>query len=165
MALALVEIGEHDLPRRMMETLRTAKLPISARPIEIWQSLLQRNDCSLEMLVAAYESRLDELREREADFLAGIPQIQGKVTVEEDQIVIRASTASSASPSAWIIAMVQRDAVLMNEWQIVPEVGNNEFRIARASHSGNRIRYILGWQTPEATGPIFEPLVEATLTP
>lgn len=163
-ALALVEVGGHDLPRRMMETLRTAKLPIGARPIEIWQGLLQRNDCSLEMLVAAYESRLDELREREADFLAGIPQIQGKVTVEEDQIVIRASTERSAT-SDWIIAMVQSDAVLMNEWQIVPEVGDNEFRIPRASHSGNRIRYILGWQTPEATGPIFEPWVEATLAP
>jgi hypothetical protein len=164
-ALALVEIGGQDLPRKMMETLRTARLPIGARPIEIWQSLLQRNGCSIETLVATYESMLDELRERETDFLASIPQLHGNITVEQDQIVFRVSTDSNASQTAQVIAMVQRDAVLMNEWQNVPQVDHNEFRLLRASHPGNRIRYILGWQTPEAANPIFEPWVEATLAP
>lgn len=163
LAQALVEVGGQNLPRRMMETLRTERFPIGARPIEIWRILLQRNDCSLESVIAAYESRLEELKEREEEFLRGLPSIKGSVVIEGDEIVLQATFEGKAGDSATLIAMYQRDAVLMNEWEQIPTAGENEFRLPRSRISGNRMRYVLGWLTKEASQPIFEPLSEASL--
>jgi hypothetical protein len=163
LAQSLVDIGGQQLPRRMMESLRTERFPIGARPIEIWRILLQRSGCSLESLIATYESRLEDLRKREQDFLSGLPTIKGSVAVQGDEILVRATVEGTAADSATLVAMYQKDAVIMSQWEQIRPSGENEFRLRRADVPGNRLRYILGWITPETSQPIFEPWSESIL--
>ncbi len=34
------------------------------------------------------------------------------------------------------------------------------FRIQRSTHSGNKVRYMLGWESDEMSNPVFEPWSE-----
>jgi hypothetical protein len=37
------------------------------------------------------------------------------------------------------------------------------FRISRTAQSGNKVRYLLGWLSPELDDPVFEPWAEAVI--
>ncbi|MCU0707107.1 MAG: hypothetical protein MUF23_02335 [Pirellula sp.] len=160
---SLVEIGGQSLPRRMMEKLRVLSLPAGSRPSQVWSTLLQQNGTSLEMLTAAYESRLKALRERESVFLEGIPRIQSELTIESDEIVIRAEPVDRADNTAELICRVEMKNVITNELEPVARAADGTFRLPRERISGSRIRFLVGWWTPEVGYPVFEPWVEEKL--
>lgn len=160
---SLIEIAGPSMPRRMLESARALNMPVRYRSSQLWSTLLQQNGASIEMLSAAYEARLDALREREAEFLKGLPRLSSNVTVESGEIVVRVAPVEGASESAQMICMFEKSGTLVYELHSIPRAEDGTFRLPRDQISGSRMRYLVGWLTPEASHPIFEPWSEAKL--
>ena len=161
-ANALIEVGGPTLPRRMLEALRDTKMPPGVKPAELWRIVLQKCGTSFDMVIAAYETRLDALAESEKDFVAKLPRLTGKVTVEGDEIVVRAEQ-SFVETSATMVCMIERDRVVLTEAEYVAVQSDGSFRIPRGKASGSKFRYLLGWRTDESAMDIFEPWAETSL--
>jgi len=162
-AQSLIDIGGPSMPRQMMETARSLTMPTGYRASQLWSTLLQKNGASLEMLSSAYEAKLDALQERESEFLKQIPRLSSKLTVQSGEIVIRVEAPEGASESAEMICAIEKQGVLTVETKFIPRASDGSFRLPRAQVSGSRLRYLVGWSTPETSFPIFEPWTEATL--
>jgi ABC-type transport system involved in multi-copper enzyme maturation permease subunit len=162
-AQSLLDIGGPTMPRRMMETARGLNMPTGYRATQLWSTLLQNNCASLEMLSSAYEAKLDALQERESEFLKGIPRLSSKLAVESGEIVIRAEAAEGASESAEMVCAIEQQGVLTVETMFIPRAQDGSFRLPRDQIAASRLRYLVGWSTPEASFPVFEPWIEAKL--
>jgi len=162
-ANALNDVGGPTLPRRMLEALRTTKFPPGVTPAEVWRIVLQECGTSLELVIVAYEDRLDTLAKLERSFVSNLPRLKGTVNIEDDEIIIRPE-AITAEPSRTMVCMVERNRVLAMEEEYVPIGADGWFRIPRSTISGNKFRYLLGWRTAESSLDIFEPWAEADLT-
>jgi hypothetical protein len=162
-ASSLVEIGGPAMPRKMMETLRKLTMPTGYRPEQLWGTLLQRNGVSLEMLNSTYEGKLDELQKRESVFLAGLPRLKSNVSVEADTIIIRIEPFEGASESAKPVCGIENKRLLRSEVDFIHRQEDGSFRFPRSSITSSRMRYLIGWSTPEASFPIFEPWMDVIL--
>jgi hypothetical protein len=162
-AQSLMDIGGPSMPRRMMETARSLTMPTGYRATQLWSTLLQKNGASLEMLSSVYEAKLDTLQERESEFLKQIPRLSAKLAVESGEIVIRVEVPEGASKSAEVICAVEKQGILTVETTFIPRAKDGSFRLPRDQVSASRLRYLVGWATPEASFPIFEPWIEAKL--
>ena len=162
-AQSLLEIGGPTMPRRMMETARGLNMPTGYRATQLWSTLLQNNGASLEMLSSAYEAKLDALQKRESEFLKGIPRLSSKLSVESGEIVIRAEAAEGASESAKMVCAIEQQGILTVETMFIPRAQDGSFRLPRDQIAASRLRYLVGWSTPEASFPVFEPWIEAKL--
>ena len=162
-AQALIDSGGPTLPRRFLETLKNTPLPPSVRPVELWRIVLQKCGTSLDLVIANYESSLDALEKREEGFLADLYRLTADVSVEGSDVVIRVTPTKSNNPLATILCEIERDRFLSKLPESVAMFKEGEFRIPRSTITGNRIRILLGWSTPESDGAIYEPWVEKTL--
>ena len=162
-ANSLVEIGGPAMPRKMMETLRKVTMPTGYRPEQLWRTLLQRNSVSIEALEASYEAKLDELQKRESVFLAGLPRLKSNISVESETVIIRIEPFEGASESAKVVCGFENKRLLKSEVEFVDRQKDGTFRFPRSSITGSRTRYLIGWSTPEASYPIFEPWIDAVL--
>ena len=162
-ATSLAEIGGPSMPRRMMESARDLSMPLGFRATQLWSQLLQKNGASIEMLSATYEAKLDALQEREAEFVQGLPRLQSKISVESGEIVIRVEHVEKASASARLICWIEKRGIVADEYQSITGSQDGTFRLPRDQIAGSRIRYLVGWVTPEAAYPIFEPWAESEL--
>jgi hypothetical protein len=45
----------------------------------------------------------------------------------------------------------------------IPRAQDGSFRLPRDQIAASRLRYLVGWSTPEASFPVFEPWIEAKL--
>jgi len=162
-AQSLVDTGGPALPRRFLETLQNTPLPPGVRPAELWRIVLQQCGTSLDFVVANYESRLDALDVRERDFLAVLPKLTAEVTVEGGDVVIRVSPPKSERSGATILCEIERDRFFTKLPEPIAMNEEGEFRVPRSTVTGNRIRILVGWRTPDSDGAIYEPWIEKTL--
>ena len=162
-AESLIDVGGPTLPRRFLEALKDAPIPPGAKPSEVWRILLQKCNTSFDHVIAAYESRLDTLAERERDFIDALPRQKADVKVEGDEIVVRTQSTGEIPKSLSPICLYERDRALTRLPEAIPMTGPNEFRLPRSSISGNKMRLLIGWKTTESEGPIFEPWQEVEL--
>jgi ABC-type transport system involved in multi-copper enzyme maturation permease subunit len=162
-AQAMVDAGGPSLPRRFLEALKVTPIPPRAKPSEVWRILLQKCDSSLDRVIAHYESRLNDLAQRERSFVEGLPRMTTNVSVEGDEIVVRVMPNRSVEISAVPLCMVERDRFIMKFPVNVAMTAPGEFRLPRSSILGNQIRLLVGWQSPESEGAIYEPWQEIKL--
>ena len=162
-AESLIDVGGPTLPRRFLEALKDAPIPPGAKPSEVWRILLQKCNTSFDHVIAAYESRLDRLAERERDFIDSLPRLKADISVEGDEIVVRTQSTGEIPKSTSPLCQFERDRAIAKLPEVIPMTGPNEFRLPRSSISGNKIRLLIGWQTPDSEGPIFEPWQEVEL--
>ena len=162
-ARSLEDVGGDSLPRRILESLRDHPPLPRASSTEHWQHVLQRCGTSFDQVMAAYDERLNQLRTREKDYLSKFPRLEGKVSVEGDEIVIRGPEVSNVPESAKMVCQVEQDLGLTQLPMNVPIQSDGTFRIQRSGQSNNRIRYLLGWADNAGTYPFFEPWAETVL--
>jgi hypothetical protein len=85
------------------------------------------------------------------------------VTVEGEDIVIRVVEDLMTPIPAKLACMVEQDLGMIQMPQPVLMEKDGTFHIRRASHSGSKVRYLLGWDIKDTGRPIFEPWAEAIL--
>ena len=162
-AQAMIDAGGPTLPRRFLEALRDTPIPPGAKPSDIWRILLQKCGTSLDRLIAHYETRLDDLAAREREFIDGLPKLTAKVSVEGDEIVVRVTPTESGATPAVPVCMIERDRFIAKLPEDVAMTAPGEFRLARSSVSGNKMRLLVGWQSSQSAGAIYEPWQEIEL--
>lgn len=162
-AQSMIDVGGPTLPRRFLEALKNAPIPPGAKPSEVWRILLQKCNTSFDHVIAAYETRLDILAERERAFIDSLPRLEADVSIETDEIVVRTQSTSTAPKSALPHCLFERDRAITKLPESIPMTAANEFRLPRSSISGNKLRLLIGWQTPDSEGLIYEPWQEVEL--
>ncbi len=161
---ALRDVGGAELPRRLLESLHREPPPPRSSPSEIWQHLLQNCDTSFDHVIAAYQTRLQTLRERERKFLEKIPAIIATATSDGGQIVITPETDRAGPKGFRIVLAIQQDNGISTELQFVPVDDDGRFRID-APANGKPLRYTLGWQAKAIGLPAMQPWAEADTEP
>ncbi len=156
-AQAMIDAGGPTLPRRFLEALKVTSIPPGAKPSEVWRILLQKCNSSLDRVIAHYESRLDALAERERPFVETLPRLTVDVRVEADEIVVRVMPTSSDTESLIQICMIERDRFFTKLPESVALTAPGEYRLARSSVSGSKIRLLVGWKSRKSEGPVYEP--------
>ncbi len=162
-AMSLIDTGGPALPRRLLEVLNESPPAPGSDHNEFWQQLLQKCGTSFDHVIAAYSERLDQLKKREQTFISRLPRLTGKVTVEGEDIVIRVVEDLMTPIPAKLACMVEQDLGMIQMPQPVLMEKDGTFHIRRASHSGSKVRYLLGWDIKDTGRPIFEPWAEAIL--
>lgn len=163
-AQAMIDAGGPTLPRRFLDALKVMPIPPGAKPSEVWRIVLQKCDSSFDHVIAAYELRLDALAEREQAFIESLPRQQAEVSVEGDEIVVRITSSQASAKDASPLCLFERDRVITKLPEQIPMTAPNEFRLPRSALSGNKIRVLVGWQTPASERPIYEAWQEVELT-
>lgn len=162
-AEALIDAGGPSLPRRVLESLERSPPPNTSTAAEFWQHVLQACGTSRELVIAAYELKLDELSQAEATFVDRFPRLSASVSVDRGEIIIRPSAVPTHSPDLKMVCYVEVDNGTTKEQEPVARGSDGSFRINRTAHSGNKIRYLLGWFSPELDHHVFEPWAEAVI--
>lgn len=162
-AQALIDTGGASLPQRVLTSLHESPPPPGVSPSELWRHVLQKSGTSFDHVIAAYGERLNLLQQREKLYLALFPRLSGEVSVEGDEIVIRPLGELMTPVPAKLICMVEKDLGIMQSEESVPMNIDGTFHIPRSSHSGNKLRYMLGWNSKEMRYPVFEPWAETAV--
>ncbi|NDG63315.1 MAG: hypothetical protein EBY29_07580 [Planctomycetes bacterium] len=142
-AESLIDAGGPSLPRRVLESLERSPPTVSTTTTsaQFWQHILQDCEVSREFVIAAYEARLDELSQSQAAFVDRFPR----------------------SLDLKMVCCVEVDSGITKEQEKVDRGSDGAFRISRTAQSGNKVRYLLGWLSPELDHPVFEPWAEAVI--
>ena len=164
-AESLIDAGGPSLPRRVLASLERSPPTVSTTTTsgQLWQQILQDCKVSREFVIAAYEARLDELSQSQAAFVDRFPRLNAVVSVERGEIIIRPSEVPMQSPDLELVCCVEVDNGLAKEQEPVARGSDGAFRISRTAQSGNKVRYLLGWLSPELDHPVFEPWAEAVI--
>ena len=164
-AESLIDAGGPSLPRRVLASLERSPPTVSTTTTsaQLWQQILQDCEVSREFVIAAYEARLDELSQSQAAFVDRFPRLNAVVSVERGEIIIRPSEVPMQSPDLELVCCVEVDNGLAKEQEPVARGSDGAFRISRTAQSGNKVRYLLGWLSPELDHPVFEPWAEAVI--
>jgi hypothetical protein len=164
-AESLIDAGGPSLPRRVLASLERSppRVSTTTTSAQFWQHILQDCEVSREFVIAAYEARLDELSQSQAAFVDRFPRLNAVVSVERGEIIIRPSEVPMQSPDLKIVCYVEVDTGIAKEQEPVARDSDGAFRISRTAQSGNKVRYLLGWRSPELDHPVFEPWAEAVI--
>ena len=164
-AESLIDAGGPSLPRRVLASLERSPPTVSTTTTsgQLWQQILQDCKVSREFVIAAYEARLDELSQSQAAFVDRFPRLNAVVSVDRGEIIIRPSEVPMQSPDLEMVCCVEVDNGLAKEQEPVARDSDGAFRISRTAQSGNKVRYLLGWRSPELDHPVFEPWAEAVI--
>jgi ABC-type transport system involved in multi-copper enzyme maturation permease subunit len=164
-AESLIDAGGPSLPRRVLASLERSppRVSTTTTSAQFWQHILQDCEVSREFVIAAYEARLDELSQSQAAFVDRFPRLNAVVSVERGEIIIRPSEVPMQSPDLKMVCYVEVDTGIAKEQEPVDRGSDGAFRISRSAQSGNKVRYLLGWLSPELDHPVFEPWAEAVI--
>ena len=164
-AESLIDAGGPSLPRRVLASLERSPPTVSATSTsaQFWQHVLRDCGVSREFVIAAYEARLDKLSQSQAAFVGGFPRLNAVVSVDPGEIIIRPSEVPMQSPDLKMVCCVEVDTGIAKEQEPVARGSDGAFRISRTAQSGNKVRYLLGWLSPELDYPVFEPWAEAVI--
>jgi ABC-type transport system involved in multi-copper enzyme maturation permease subunit len=164
-AESLIDAGGPSLPRRVLASLERSPPTVSTTTTsaQLWQQILQDCEVSREFVIAAYEARLDKLSQSQAAFVDGFPRLNAVVSVDRGEIIIRPSEVPMQSPDLEMVCCVEVDTGNAKKQGHVARGSDGAFRISRTAQSGNKVRYLLGWKSPELDYPVFEPWAEAII--
>ena len=162
-AKSLVEVGGPQLLRRVLEALKNTPPPLKADSTTLWQHILQECGTSYETVISTYAGRLALLASQEQSYIAGFPRLSAKVTVEGEDIVIRLNDFSGQANDVKPICLVAKSMGITNENERIPRSTDGSFRLKRNQHTGNQLRYLLGWSSKEMRYPVFEPWAKVSL--
>jgi hypothetical protein len=164
-AESLIDAGGPSLPRRVLASLERSPPTVSTTTTsaQLWQQILQDCEVSREFVIAAYEARLDKLSQSQAAFVDGFPRLNAVVSVDRGEIIIRPSEVPMQSPDLEMVCCVEVDTGNAKKQGHVARGSDGAFRISRTEQSGNKVRYLLGWKSPELDYPVFEPWAEAII--
>ncbi len=162
-AKSLVKVGGPALPRRVLETLE--KSPPSARfsCTRFWEQILQECGTSLETVISTYTQQLALLKTREQSYVAGFPRLSAKVKVENEEIVIRLDDFSGQAEGLKPICLILKPMGITDINQPLRRSADGSFRLNLSQHTGNELRYLLGWSSDEMRYPVFEPWTKVSL--
>lgn len=162
-AKSLVEVGGPRLPGRILEVLKNTPPPLKADSTTLWQHVLQECGTSYETVISTYAGRLALLNSQEQSYIAGFPRLSAKVTVEGEDIVIRLNDFSGQANDVKPICLAAKSMGITNVDRPIPRSADGSFRLKRSQHTGNHLRYLLGWSSEEMRYPVFEPWAEVNL--
>lgn len=160
-AQALVDVGGPTLPQRLLTSLHEAPPPPGVSPSAFWRHVLQKCGTSFDHVLAAYGERLDKLQQREKHYVAMFPRLSGEASLEGDEIVIRPRGQLMTPVPAKLICVVENDLGITTTEISVPMSKDGTFRLPRSSHTGGKLRFMLGWSSKEMRYPVFEAWTEA----
>jgi ABC-type transport system involved in multi-copper enzyme maturation permease subunit len=162
-AKSLVEVGGPQLPVRFLEALKNTPPPLKADSTTLWQHILQECGTSYETVISTYAERLALLTSREQSYIAGFPRLSAKVTVEGEDIVIRLNDFSGQANDVKPICLVAKSMGITNVNEHIRRSTDGSFRLKRSQHSGNELRYMLGWISKDMRYPVLEPWTKVSL--
>lgn len=85
------------------------------------------------------------------------------VSQEDGDIVIRVSPTRSEATQASLVCEIEKDRFITNLPELIPMTADGEFRVKRSEISGNRIRFLVGWNAKGSADLILEPWQEEIL--
>lgn len=160
-AQALRDTGGLGLPRRVLEALHEKPPPPRADASTLWRHVLQQCGSSFDHVIAAYETRLDQLALRESKLIAALPRLSATVTREGADIVLRPVVPAVMPDGAAIVCAIERHLGLLTELEFVSRRADGSFLIPRAAITRGSVRHMLGWKSKQLALPVFEPWTEA----
>jgi hypothetical protein len=162
-AKSLVEVGGPQLPVRFLEALKNTPPPLKADSTTLLQHILQECGTSYETVTSTYAGRLALITSQEQSYIAGFPRLSAKVTVEGEDIVIRLNDFSGQANDVKPICLVAKSMGITNVNEPIRRSTDGSFRLKRSQHSGNELRYMLGWIFKDMRYPVFEPWAKVNL--
>ena len=162
-AKSLVKVGGPALPRRVLETLKKAPPSMRSGSTRFWEQILQDCGISLETVISTYTQQLALLKTREQSYVAGFPRLSAKVTVENEEIVIRLDDISGHAAGLKPICLILKPMGITEINQPLQQSADGSFRLNFSQHTGNDLYYLLGWSSNEMRYPIFEPWAKVSL--
>ena len=162
-AESLVEVGGPALPRRVLEALKNSPPPLNSDSPALWQHVLQECGISRETVISTYVEQLAILKTEEQSYIEGFPRLSAKVTVEGEDIVVRLNDFSGQAEGLMPICLTLKPMGITDVNERLPRSADGSFRLKRGEHTGNTLRYLLGWTAEEMRYPVFEPWAEAIL--
>jgi ABC-type transport system involved in multi-copper enzyme maturation permease subunit len=162
-AKSLVKVGGPALPRRVLETLKKSPPSTRSDSTRFWEQILQECGTSLETIIATYTEELALIKTQEESYVAGFPRLSAKVTVENEEIVIRLDDFSDQAEGLKPICLVLKPMGLNEINQPLEQSDDGSFRLNLSEHTGNELHYLLGWLSDEMRYPVFEPWAKVSL--
>ncbi len=162
-AKSLVKVGGPALPRRVLETLKKSPPSTRSSSTRFWEQILQECGTSLETVISNYTEQLALLKTQEQSYVAGFPRLSAKVAVENEEIVIRLNDFSGQAEGLKPICLILKPMGITDINQPLQRAADGSFRLNLSEHTGNDLRYLLGWSSKEMRYPVFEPWTKVSL--
>lgn len=162
-AKSLVKVGGPALPRRVLETLKKSPPSLRFSSTRFWEQILQECGTSLETVISTYTQQLALLKTREQSYVAGFPRLSAKIKVENEEIVIRLDDFSGQAEGLKPICLILKPMGITDINQPLWRSADGSFRLNLSQHTGNELRYLLGWSSDEMRYPVFEPWAKVSL--
>ena len=154
---ALVATYGKGAPGKLIRACARPDAPSGIEEVAFWRDAMQACGFDLERVIAAYDTEVDRAVKAEAEFIAQFPKLTARVEVVGGDILIRPEF--KGAPPGKIVCMV--DGALNPKMIAVNESG--AFRIPSSQHPGLKLRYLLGWRTPDLPMPVYEAWAEIGL--
>lgn len=150
-----------NAPARVAAAFGRAEAPKGLKGMLLWRDTLQACGYNLADAMADFYARLDEAVLREREFLAGLPRLQGAVSTEGGQIVIRAVPAGPGKVEQMWCRIRQRDDSSPEFDRVFSPADRDRFLVPKSEVPGRSFWYQLGIKRSNVTQIIYEPWVEA----
>ncbi len=158
---ALIETCGKEAPARLLGALAKRDRIAGLSGEALWRAAMQACGFSLDRMVAAYDAEIARLLREEADLIAKLPRLTGRVEVVGEEVLIHAEHSGMAPGG--LICEVQTSTGLGTEAHHGIAGEDGVIRFPRAYFPAATARYMLGWTLQELRLPVFEPWTEAEL--
>jgi ABC-type transport system involved in multi-copper enzyme maturation permease subunit len=136
--------------------------PTGLKGLELWRDVMQSWGGNLSEVEDVFFQLLDQSVTEQKAFIDSLPRLRGAVQADSGRIVVRAAYFGTAAGK--IVCRFREDAETPPRlYEYAAENGQGLFGVNRTHFSERSFWYQLGWQTSDASQPIYEPWVETTL--
>ncbi len=155
---SLLRICGENAPARLLAEFPKSQSESRAKGEALWREVFQDCHYSLDTVVAAYDTDLNQLQADEADFLGRLPRLSAEVEVAGDKVNIHPKYDGTAPGK--LVCCIDHPSAFGPDFRYERPAPDGSFHIPRADFSERKIRYMLGWSVKDLPMVIFEPWAE-----
>ena len=160
-ARALIDAQGSEASAKLLRAFARKSAPIGLAGTALWRDTMQAAGLDFDRAVGAYEGACATIADEEKAFVEKVPRVTATVAIEGGDIVVRPKFEGAAPGD--LICMIDGEDALKLEMPELPRRADGSFTWPRARVLKPKLRYLLGWRTPETRLPVFEPWAEAAL--
>jgi hypothetical protein len=156
---ALVGRYGDTAPAKVVKAFNRPNAPKSLSGFALWQDVFQACGYSLSAVEEGFFQVLDEAVADQRPFIDSVPRLRGAVQVQAGRIQLRASYESRV-PGIIVCRFRPRSDTPSRLYEYAFPLQGNIFTVKASGYSDRSFWSQIGWQTPGASQPIWEPWVE-----
>jgi ABC-type transport system involved in multi-copper enzyme maturation permease subunit len=156
---ALVGRYGDSAPAKVVKAFNRPNAPKALKGFALWQDVFQACGYSLSAVEDGFYQVLDEAVADQRSFIDSLPRLRGTIQVDARKILLRANHEGRA-PGIVVCRFRPRSDTPARLYEYAFPGQGNVFPVNTSGYSDRSFWYQIGWQTPGASQPIWEPWVE-----